>query len=74
MAWKFPVSTSTNGVAVPLLDGDSAFVADSVLVASATDMAIDGRGSDHQVIVAGTVTSGGIRRHCLFGRSAGRRS
>jgi hypothetical protein len=58
MSWQFPVSISTIAVAVDLHAVDSVFVAKGVLVASTGNRAIQGTGSDHEVVVAGSVVAG----------------
>jgi Ca2+-binding RTX toxin-like protein len=60
MAWQIPTSISTAGVGAELSLTFDLFVAKGILVASTGDYAVHGSGSGHDVIVAGTVATGGL--------------
>jgi Ca2+-binding RTX toxin-like protein len=68
MAWRFPLSTSTtNTVAVTLNLDEDLFVAKGVLIASQSNNAIRGPGSNHDVIIGGVAAAGGAEPTIFLG-------
>ncbi len=60
MAWQIPISTSQGATVAPLGTSDDLFVASGVTIASALATTVTGGGSDHEVIVYGSIVGVGL--------------